>query len=134
MKLKTFNATNVLPKKFQGQTPVIAFERRSGLFRINKNACVLMALQEGNKIEFTEDVDKPGSWYINLNNQNGFELRAKNNVTSGLYFNSSTLAQLLMNSVKYKGQTAKVFIKKVSVYYRKKKLWPLDLSPLKAQS
>lgn len=110
----------------------ISFEIKSGLFRISEYGCMMLGLEEGERIEFLQDPVKYENWFIVRSKTTGFELRKKESVTSGLYFNCMALAQLLLSSAaSYNLPSGKVTIRSVSLRYKGRIVWSLDLSPLK---
>lgn len=130
MKLKNFSTANV--QTASRVLPTIAFDRGSGLFRINAAACKVIGIKENDKVELAQDEMKLENWFIYKSKDKGFELRKKPKVGSGLYFNNSKLAQLVMGSVPgFNKNSAKVYVRRKSLKYQGKILWSLDLSPLK---
>lgn len=90
MKLKEFNTENV--KHERAGTPSISVNCKAGLFSFSKAAAKLIGIKDKGQVVFLQDEDEKENWYLEVVKENGFEVRLKNSVTAGLFFNSCSLA------------------------------------------
>ena len=127
MQLKTFNSENVLPVR--ESKPCIHINTKTGLFNFSIGACEMIGLKPGDRVSFHQDEEEPTDWYLEVT-KNGFELRAKANVTKGMLFNSSVMARELVYSVQ-EVQSGRVLISSQPISVNKKTLWPLITASLK---
>lgn len=108
MKFKTFNTTNVINAR--EQKPSIGINSKVGLFNFNKAACESIGLKDGDQVQFHQNEDDETEWFLEKVKKDGFILREKTNVTSGLLFNSTALARKIFDSVTYTGVGGKVIV------------------------
>ncbi|WPV66314.1 hypothetical protein [Chitinophaga sp. LS1] len=127
MNLKTFNSENVTP--IRESKPCVHFNTKTGLFNFSIGACTLIGLKDGDRVSFHQDEEEPTDWYLEVT-KNGFELRAKENVTKGMLFNSSVMARALVYSVQ-EVKSGRVLIGSEHITINGKTLWPLITASLK---
>jgi hypothetical protein len=132
MKLKEFNADNCASAP-GGKSPTVALNTKTGLFRINKEACVLMDLSANDQIKFHQDEEEEGDWYIEKVKEGGFVLREKETITKGLIFCSSHLAKKIAESVSFSGQSGNCLVAGKPTEFQKRKLFGLLTATLRNQ-
>lgn len=108
MKLKTFNATNVV--MVRSFTPGIGVNSKSGLFTINRAACDEIGLKEGDFIQFLQDEEEPENWFIEKVKDTGFQLRGKGDEKSALSFNNTTMVRKIFDSVAYVKEAGRLLL------------------------
>lgn len=103
MKFKMFDPNNC--PSLRNYEPFIHLNTKTGLITINKTACDQIKLGGGDKIIFHQDDEDQENWYLqNLGKKgNGFEVRDKKGITSGVIFNNATLARKITESVLFTG-------------------------------
>lgn len=78
---------------------------KAGSFTFSKNAVKNLLLQDGDYIEFIQDVDNPKDFYITKSNKkNGYKLRRHSSLMSAISFNSVAIASLIFKSLHISGK------------------------------
>lgn len=132
MKLKKFTPENCISEKGQhAGKPCIGISLKSGLLRINKQACELLQLKDGDQVLFHQDEEEPENWYIEKVKKDGFALRSKSNVTPGLLFNNTKLVTEIFSSVAFEGKGGKVLVANQPTMLDKTKLYGLLMNGLR---
>lgn len=126
MKLKQFNPENCQSERIKSSKPCIGITLKGGLFRINKGACELLELKEGDNVVFLQDEEDTECWYIEkVKKGQGFELRSKASVTPGLLFNNTKLVKEIFESLGINRKAAKMLMAGKPTTVEKRKLYGL---------
>jgi hypothetical protein len=132
MKLKEFNVENTVSERYTPvQVPALGINVKSGLFRLNKAAAELIGAKVDELVVLHQDEEEPTDWYIEKVKEKGFKLRFKDNVGSGLFFNSAPLAKAIADSVEFNGKGGKVLVAGKPTDFQKRKLFGLLTGGLK---
>lgn len=133
MALKHFNSATLPSISSRGTAPIISLNMKAGLFGINKAACELLGLKNGDYIGFAQDDEDEVKWYVYKSDKTGFQVREKNNVTSGVLFNNSRMGKLIAASVAFEGKGGKMLVedKPFTIQGLKNKYYPLNMSGLR---
>lgn len=102
MALVKYNTSNLAYIREGGAT--IRINRKSAI-AISKDAVVMMELSAGDTVGFFQDDEEPYDWYI-AKDPEGFTLR-DNGKSSGLSFNSTALAKMLLDSAELEDRSYK---------------------------
>lgn len=132
MKLREFNPENSISiRGGNDQRPTISVNTKSGLFTFSQAAVSLLGVKNNSQVKFLQDEEDPESWFIHEVKTDGFELRAKTNITKGLIFNNTFLARAIAQSVGMKAQSGKIIVSAKPITEGKKGLWALITAGLK---
>lgn len=126
MKLKTYNP-ETLPSAARVGVPKISLNRKSGIISFSRESAKILNIKAGSKVSFHED-ESEEQWYLSINND-GYALREKS--SGSLAFNSSSLIQLIYDSVSYVEDSGYMLLGKEPVTEGKQKYWPLITGTLK---
>lgn len=128
MKLRTFNATNI-QKGTKNLKPFIYINAVSGVISMNRGACDMLGVREGDGVQMPQDEDDPENWFIEKSKKDGFILRGNGNKTA-MMFNCSGLVRQICKSMGYTGRGARIHIGE-EVTFGKLTMFTLITAPLK---
>lgn len=133
MKLKLFNSENTISIRGGGKVPSLSINQKAGLFSLNKEACTLIGLSDGDQIIIHQDEDEEADWYLEKVEEKGFVLRSKENVSSGLLFNNTALVRAIAASVEFTDNGGKALIggTPTEMEKGKRKLWGILTTSLR---
>lgn len=129
MKLKDYN-TFTSKNQAKGKSSV-RVNRKSGVIAFSAKASQKMGLSEIRYVMFHQDETRPRDWYVSVSDHKsgGFSLRRNSNTRSVL-FNSSHLANSILDSVGITANSAIMMIAK-ETEIDGKILWPIITSAAK---
>ncbi|MEJ7610646.1 MAG: hypothetical protein WKF88_05640 [Ferruginibacter sp.] len=126
MKLREYNSENTVSIRGGGvKTPSLSINQKAGLFSLNKEACALIGLTNEDKVIILQDEEETENWYLEKVKGNGFILREKENVSSGLLFNNTALVRSIAASVNFTDNGGRMLIAGSPTDLGKRKLWGL---------
>lgn len=120
MKLKEFNIENC-GSNVRSTLPAVSFDFKVGAARVNREACLLVGLKEGDQVKFHQDLEEPENWYLEKVKSGGFELRK--HAGPSLMFNSSRLAKRVAESVAFDGRSGRCLVAGQATVVEKRKLY-----------
>ena len=128
MKLRTFNATNI-QKGIKNVKPFIHMNIVTGVISMNRGACELLGVREGDGVQMHQDEDDPETWFIEKAKKDGFILRGNGNKTA-MMFNCTGLVRQICKAMEYSGPGARIHIGE-EVTFGKQTMFTLITAPLK---
>ncbi len=127
MKLKTFTPDNCKVVKKSG-VAAVGMNLKTGLFNMNKVAADLIGLKSGDSVLISQDEENPEDWYIEKV-ENGFVVRNKVNVGTGVLFNNATIVRAIAESVGCK-KSGRILVAGVPTEFEGRTLFGLLTSSL----
>lgn len=110
MKLKTFTP-ETCPVQRSGD-PFIHCNSKTGLININKFFCEKTGLTAKSIIQFLQDEETEGNWYLAIVNkkESGFELRHNDNTGKGLFLNNTSLVRKIFESIAFEHNSGRILL------------------------
>lgn len=106
MAMTQYNALNSASQR-RG-TPSISINLKAGLFGINKDACALLEINEGDQLSFFNDEENTDTWCVAKVEENGFVARSTKDGKVGLFFNNTFLARTIAESIGFDGTSGRM--------------------------
>ena len=131
MKLKEFNSENCSGTTKRSIAPCISIDCKVGTFRINREACELIGLKDGDQVKFLQDQEDTADWYLEKAKSGGFALRAVPKTVGSLMFNNTPLSKKIAESVGFTGRSGRVLVAGRSTEFEKRKLYGILTGTLK---
>jgi hypothetical protein len=126
LKLNFHNKENTVVERKQilSKEAVVAVHIKTGLFRLNKRMTEMLALKDGDGIEFASADET--TWFILPHSGKGFSLKEKKKTSGGLVFNNCTLAKKIAEGLRIQDPSFKVKVREQSITLQGHTLWQID--------